>query len=934
MNKSTEIRNQFIEYFKEHGHTVVPSVPVVPTDDPTLLFINAGMNQFKDVFLEQGNRSYTRAVNSQKCIRVSGKHNDLEEVGQSPNHHTFFEMLGNWSFGDYYKREAIEWAWDLVVNVYKIDPKRLYATVYEGDDQVPPDEEARQAWLELTDIQPKRVSYHGLKDNFWEMGEVGPCGPCSELHYDLGAETCTRKSEKDHVCRVNVECGRFVELWNLVFIQYRRDDKGELHDLPRKHVDTGAGLERFLRVIEGVNSTYETSLFTPIISELTNLSGVKYSNDKRGIPHRVAVDHIRMLAFALADGALPSNEGRGYVLRRILRRAARYGREIGLETPFLYRLVDPLVGVMGEAYPQLKERYDHIVGVIRAEEENFARTLGRGLELFGGIIEKARKESRTVISGDDAFKLYDTYGFPIDLTQLMAQERNLKVDDERFDELMNEQRVRARGEGKFDVISGDFTAGLKCEFVGYENSQVEAEVLAVKEHNESVEIVLNRTPFYAEAGGQVTDRGTINWGGKEFEVQGVSHVGDVIAHNIVLKGAEPPQLGDTVVASLDREHRLQVQYNHTATHLLHTALRKHLSQNTSQMGSLVAPDRFRFDFNHFEKLSPDLLEIIEYTVNKAIRNDYPVKWYVKPYKEAIDSGIIALFGERYGEEVRVVQIGSDEKPYSQELCGGTHVERTGQIGLFRIVSESAVSAGVRRIEAVTGKVALDMTLDERRKLDEMADLLSSHGSDPVEKLAKTLEEKRALEKEFERLLEDWAKGVAVELLNDAIHLIPSHLQDVAIDAPPLIPPRGAGGGDSTEPPPRSAGEFPSQSPPRFPGGNKRGGMAVISRLFDGLEIDRMKLIGDQIRAMDPNAVALLASPVASGAGQLCCVVGDALIDGTALKAGDLVGKAARLAGGGGGGKHHMATAGAKHPQNLTKAVKGFLSIIKNTLEQE
>ncbi|NQU05100.1 MAG: alanine--tRNA ligase, partial [Calditrichaeota bacterium] len=379
MSKSIQLRNQFIDYFRDRAHTHVNSAPVIPFEDPTLLFINAGMNQFKDVFLEQGSRPYTRAVDSQKCIRVSGKHNDLDEVGLSPNHHTFFEMLGNWSFGDYYKREAIGWAWDLLVKILKIDPKRLYATVYKGDSQVSPDEEARQAWLELTGIKEERVSFHDAKDNFWEMGEVGPCGPCSEIHYDLGAEACTKSSENGHICKVNGDCGRIVELWNLVFIQYRRDGEGKLHDLPRKHVDTGAGLERLLRVIEGVDSNYETSLFTPLISELEQISGLKYSSADNGIPHRVAVDHVRALSFALADGVQPSNEGRGYVMRRILRRAARYGREIGLETPYLYKLVDPLIEIMGAAYPELKDRYDHIIGVIKSEEESFSRTLGRGL---------------------------------------------------------------------------------------------------------------------------------------------------------------------------------------------------------------------------------------------------------------------------------------------------------------------------------------------------------------------------------------------------------------------------------------------------------------------------------------------------------------------------------------------------------------------------
>ncbi len=881
MNKSTEIRNQFLEFFRDKGHTVVPSAPVIPTDDPTLLFTNAGMNQFKDVFLEQGSRPYTRAVDSQKCIRVSGKHNDLEEVGPSPNHHTFFEMLGNWSFGDYYKREAIQWAWELVTGVWHIDPARLYATVYEGDDDIPPDDEARNAWLELTEIGETKISYHGRKDNFWEMGDVGPCGPCSELHYDMGPGFCNRKDEKNHICEVNGDCGRIVELWNLVFIQYFKDDAGKLYPLPHRHVDTGAGFERFLRVLEGVGSNYETELFKPMLAELIRLSGVDYSRGDSGIPHRVAVDHVRSLAFSLADGGLPSNEGRGYVIRRILRRAARYGREIGLETPFLYKLVDPLVEVMGDAYPELKDRHSHIVGVIKAEEESFARTLGRGLELFGGILEKVIKQKSSIIPGADAFKLYDTYGFPLDLTELMARERGLTVDLKRFDSLMSEQRDKARGEEKFvTTSSAEFATGLKSEFVGYNHRRIEASIIAVDKHKDSVEIVLDKTPFYAEAGGQVSDHGWIKWNESTVEVMKVTRNGDIISHNCLWSGENPPELGTTVIAEIDWTHRLPTQYNHTATHLLHKALRRYLGQHVNQAGSLVASDRMRFDFTHFEKPSSDILKQVELTVNRAIRDDYPVRWYVMPYKEAIESGITALFGEKYGDEVRVIHIGSDEEPFSRELCGGTHVERTGQLGLFRIVSESAVSAGVRRIEAVTGEVAVDMAMSERQKLERVSDLLGSHGSDPVEKLAKTLDERHTLEKEFEILLEKWADGTAADLISSAEIL---------------------------------------------------DGVKVTAHLFDGLEMDRMKMIGDRIRARDSHTVALLTSPVASGAGQLCCVVGDALLKQGKLKAGELIGKAAKLTGGGGGGRPHMATAGTKYPDRLLSAVEGFTAIVKEAL---
>ncbi|NQU05771.1 MAG: alanine--tRNA ligase, partial [Calditrichaeota bacterium] len=713
---------------------------------------------------------------------------------------------------------------------------------------------------------------------------------CSEIHYDLGAKACTKSSENGHKCKVNGDCGRIVELWNLVFIQYRRDANGKLHDLPRKHVDTGAGFERLLRVIEGVGSNYETSLFTPLISELEQISGVKYSSGDSGIPFRIAVDHVRALSFALADGVQPSNEGRGYVMRRVLRRAARYGREIGLETTYLYKLVDPLIEVMGDAYPELKERYDHIVGVIKSEEESFSRTLGRGLVLFGGITEKLKLEESIIISGDDAFKLYDTYGFPLDLTELMARERNLTIDSNRFDVLMKEQRVRARGEAKFTAVDDDTLMGLKSEFVGYDFEKVSATVIDIKSYDKALELILDRTPFYAEAGGQVSDTGTIKWKTGRMQVTDVEHRGDAIIHHGKLLDGETPEKGMEVTTQIDSNHRLSIKYNHTATHLLHTALRKHLSKNTSQMGSLVAPDRIRFDFNHTDKLSNDMLNEIEDTINEAIREDYSVSTKEMKYKEAIDSGVIALFGEKYAENVRVVQIGSNDEAYSRELCGGTHVEQTGQIGLFRIISESAVSAGVRRIEAETGEYALRSMQNDKFKLNQMEDLLGSHGSDPIEKLAKTLEEKHSVEKENEKLLIAWAKGIAVEML---------------AGAPPLIPPRKAG-----------------------------GEVIVVSKLFNNLDIERMKLIGDQIRIKDNRAVALLASPVSKGAGQLCCVVGDELIKEKVLKAGDLVKKAAKLAGGGGGGRPHMATAGTKHPDKLSIAVDGFQSIISKTLEQE
>jgi alanyl-tRNA synthetase len=879
----SEIRSQFLDFFRERGHTIVPSAPVVPHGDPTLLFTNAGMNQFKDVFLEQGSRPYTRVADSQKVIRVSGKHNDLEEVGPSPSHHTLFEMLGNWSFGDYYKREASQWAWELLTKVWKLDPKRLYVTVFKGDEQVGFDEEAYDIWHKEVGVAEDHISLHGKKDNFWEMGEVGPCGPCSELHYDFGSSFCREQKTPGHRCAVNGDCGRVVELWNLVFIQYRRDEKGRLLPLPRKHVDTGAGFERILKALEGVPSNYETSVFAPLIAYIAHLSGVKYQRNSSGNPHRVAADHIRMVSFALADGVLPSNEGRGYVVRRVLRRAARYGREIGLEAPFMHKLVEPLIAVMGDAYPELKERHDHIVGVIKAEEESFGRTLGRGLELFGGLAEKIKKEKSKVVSGDDAFKLYDTYGFPLDLTELLARERGFSVDTGKFNELMAGQKTKARGEKKFAASSGEFESGLKSQFVGYADwyRRVEAKLVGFQKLDGMVELVLDKTPFYVESGGQISDRGWLEIHGVKYEVTGVARRGEVIVHQLQAE-IDHLKKGTVITAQVDTESRRQIQYNHTSTHLLHKALRKLVGMHCNQAGSLVAPDRLRFDFTHFSKLSPELIEDIEREVNKAIRADHEVRWYELPYKEAIDSGITALFGEKYGDVVRVVDIGGKKGSgsYSRELCGGCHVSQTGRIGLFRIVSEEAASAGVRRIEAVTGEYALAWTLEEHRQLEAIQDIVGSRGSSPVEKLQKTIAEKKALEKELEKLLGVWAASEAAELLESS-----TLVNDVR----------------------------------------------VVRKQYPAVDVERLKLVGDAIRSKDQKAVALLVSTGENGAGQLVCVVGDESIKAGKLKAGDLVGKAAKMAGGGGGGKPHMATAGTKSPELLAKAVEGFAGIVRGVV---
>lgn len=601
---SKDIRAQFIAFFTEKNHTFVPSAPVLPVGDQTLLFTNAGMNQFKDVFLGTGTRSYSRAVNSQKCIRVSGKHNDLEEVGKDTYHHTFFEMLGNWSFGDYYKKEAISWAWELLTEVWKLPKDKLYATVYTTD------KESAEIWRTQTDIEKSHISFFE-KENFWEMGETGPCGPCSEIHIDLGAQRCDKKDVPGHTCGVNAGCARYIELWNLVFMQYDRGTDGNLTELPKKHVDTGMGFERICAVLQKVNSNYDTDIFVPIIKEVEKISGVKYQPDIQGMPHRVIADHLRMLSFAIADGILPSNDGRGYVLRRILRRAARYGRKLGLSEPFLYRMTDVLTETMGHIFPEIKDKREYVEKILQAEEKAFNKTLDRGLELFAEIAAEVKKSGQKILAGAEVFKLYDTYGFPADLTAVLAEEQGLAVDLKGFAAEMQKQRDKARAAG-------------------------------------------------------LGSKGGIG--------------------------------GEIVLAADDELAKQSMARHHTATHLLHSALQKVLGRHATQAGSMVSPEKLRFDFNHFQALMPEEKQKIEEMVNAEIKKNTALLIKEMPIQEAKASGALSLFGEKYGDIVRVVAVGG----FSKEFCGGQHVEKTGDIKAFKLVSESALSTGIRRIEAVAG----------------------------------------------------------------------------------------------------------------------------------------------------------------------------------------------------------------------------------------
>ncbi|MGE5605762.1 MAG: alanine--tRNA ligase, partial [Bacteroidota bacterium] len=621
MISAKQVRAEFLEFFKEKGHTIVPSASLIPENDPTLIFTNAGMNQFKDVFLGTGTRSYKRAADSQKCIRVSGKHNDLEEVGRDTYHHTFFEMLGNWSFGDYYKKEAIIWAWELLTERWKLPKDKLYATVYKTD------EEAEKLWREVTDINPDHIMRFGEKDNFWEMGETGPCGPCSEIHIDLGPERCDKGHIPGHVCGVNMSCARFIELWNLVFIQYNRKADGSLEELPAKHVDTGMGFERIVSVLQNERSNYDIDLFREIIKGIESVTGQSYAKPENQVAFRVIADHIRSLTFAIADGAILSNEGRGYVLRRILRRAARFGRTLGMEEPFLYQVMPYLVKAMGDAYPEIKEKQNHCAMVIKAEEEGFNRTLDNGIELFEEIADRLKEQGTSTIKGVDAFKLYDTYGFPLDLTQLMAEEKGLTIDIDEFNQEMEKQRTKARESGKF-VMSDDLTKWETVKeiphsrFLGYEGLSGQAELCMIGEDENHWHLVFNETPFYGESGGQVGDTGTIEIGGTVYQVEDTVRQNDRIVHLVKKAGKFPKEGRYTLI--VDRNRRRDTACNHSATHLLQAALRKVLGAHVNQSGSLVTPERLRFDFSHFEKVPEAKLRQIETIVNDVIAQAIPV----------------------------------------------------------------------------------------------------------------------------------------------------------------------------------------------------------------------------------------------------------------------------------------------------------------------
>ena len=867
---SQEIREAYLSFFEARGHQRVPSSPVVPRDDPTLYFTNAGMNQFKDVFLGLGKRNYTRAVDSQKCIRVSGKHNDLEEVGVSPWHHTFFEMLGNWSFGDYFKREAIEWAWELVTEAFGLDKGRLWATVYEGSpaDGVEADEEAEKLWETCTDLLPGRVLRLPAKDNFWEMGATGPCGPCSEIHYYYADDLSRQTGDA-----LLADSDDFVEIWNLVFIQYNREESGDLQPLPAVHVDTGMGFERICSLMQGVDSNYQTDLFTPLIGRLADMSGREPTGEDE-VAMQVIADHVRALTFAIADGGLPANDGAGYVLRRILRRAARYGRTLGMHEPFIHQLPAVVAEIMGGAFPEAVDKCEHVSRVIRSEEEGFGATLDRGLEIFERVAGKGQ------ISGADAFLLHDTYGFPLDLTQLMARERGLAVDADGFERELEGQRERARKATRDRFVAaegvGDAIAGEHSAFVGYDELEIEAAVLHAEAGEDGqVRVVLDRTPFYAESGGQVGDRGELVGDGFRLAVESTVKARGGIVHVGSLVEGDAAAVQGVVRAAVDAESRLAAARNHTATHLLHESLRRHLGDHVDQMGSLVAPDRLRFDFSHFAAVEPEVVREIEGLVNERIRADEEVETFYEDLDSAREMGARALFGEKYDERVRVVRIPG----FSLELCGGTHVTSTGQIGLFDLVSEGGIAAGTRRIEALTGDGAGRVARQHRDVVDKLGHLLNAPAAELPDQVRSLLEHNRDLERALQEARREQAGQDAAGLTGDAVEV---------------------------------------------------DGIKVIASRVDADSIDVLRSMADSVREQLGSGVGVLGALVNDKV-SFIAVATDDVIRERGLKAGDVVREVAQVAGGSGGGKPHMAQAGGRDPAKLDEALAAVPGIVQARL---
>ncbi|MEB2284401.1 MAG: alanine--tRNA ligase [Polyangiaceae bacterium UTPRO1] len=864
MPTGREIRAGFLDFFAARDHRVVRSAPIVPEGDPSLLFTNAGMVQFKQIFLGQAAPSHPRVADAQKCLRLSGKHNDLEQVGRDTYHHTLFEMLGNWSFGDYYKAEAIEWAWELLVKEWELPQAKLWATVHTTDD------EAEQLWRRLTPLPAERV-LRFERENFWEMGETGPCGPCSEIHLDRGPAACDRQGVA-HACRVNGDCARYIELWNLVFIQYNREPDQSLRELPSKHVDTGMGLERVTAVLQNVLSNYDTDLFRGIIAATETLARRRYGADPEAdVSFRVIADHARAVSVMIADHVLPANEGRGYVLRRVLRRAARHGKMLGLDGPFLTRLVGAVAEILGGAYPELRERQAFIAEVVATEESRFAETLDKGLGLLESEIVTL-PATGGVLPGDVAFKLYDTYGFPLDLTEDIVRGRGHAVDDAGFRRAMEEQRARGREHKKFvaqSAASGDRRSRFVGDRIYAWESTVTAVATAAGEQpggiraGEVGELVTEETPFYGESGGQVGDVGKItSERGDELEVlDTVRHGPELVVHRVrVLAGGIAP--GDRVRLTIDAARRERIRLNHSATHLMHGVLRERLGAHVRQAGSLVAPDRLRFDFSHTGTISPADLDAMEDEINARIRANVECVSEEMSYEDAMKRGALAFFGDKYGDRVRVLQMGA----FSIELCGGTHVQRTGDIGLFKFRSEGGVAAGVRRIEAMTGGDALDWVQEREERLQRIGAALKASEEEAVERLERLLAQSRELERRIEKMQRDRAKARSGDLLARAV---------------------------------------------------ERNGMKVLAARVDDLDDKALRELADRLKEeLGSGVVALGAAQ--DGKVSLVAAVSKDLTK--RVHAGNLIKRIAPVVGGNGGGRADFAQAGGRDAGRLDEAL--------------
>lgn len=871
--KSQELRQIFLEFFRSKGHTIVPSAPMVIKSDPTLMFTNAGMNQFKDIFLGYRHPYQKRVANSQKCLRVSGKHNDLEEVGHDTYHHTMFEMLGNWSFGDYFKRDAINWAWELLTETLKIDKDRLYVTVFEGDDAelLEFDQESFSQWEH--NIDKNRILRGSKKDNFWEMGETGPCGPCSEIHVDIRDDEERKKTPGYEL--VNKGHPHVIEIWNLVFIQYNRKADGSLEYLPDKHVDTGMGFERLCMIVQGKKSNYDTDIFQSVIKEISSITGKPYGrNEKWDTALRVIADHLRAVAFSIADGQIPSNNKAGYVIRRILRRSVRYGyNNLGMEEPFIYKLAPVLADVMGNQYPELESGKDNISKIIFEEETAFLKTLGKGLKMIDKMVSDLRKDKKNTLPGKAAFELYDTFGFPVDLTRLILRENDLELDITGFEEEMRAQKERSRDDAV--VETADWTVVNNIEgtiFTGYDKTEDDVlitkyRIVKVKGKN-TVHLVLNKTPFYGESGGQTGDTGVLISEEKKIIISDTVRENNLIVH---IASEIPSDPAAKFKATVDTEKRLMTANNHTATHLIHQALRAVLGNHVEQKGSLVTPERLRFDFSHFSKPGKEELTTVENIVNRKIRENHSRKVTDGiPMEKAIDMGAMALFGEKYGDKVRVVEFGS-----SVELCGGTHAESTGSIGLFKIVSEGAIAAGIRRIEAVTAEKAIEYVNEKINTLDDISAILKSAGN-AKESLEKLIADNSSLKKTIEKFEAQSAGMIIKELINKAITV---------------------------------------------------NNLKLISGQLDTESPEMLKNIAFRLRKSSENTVLALGS-ASGGKANIVVMVSDNLVKERHISAVAIIKEISGEINGDGGGQQFLAVAGGNNPAGIARALEKVSELVR------